>query len=439
MILFMAYSVLIGVCAATCAGAMRALLRRRMGATRWWWWAALLVTATASALSMVTPKGTTSASNVGRKETAASAVASGQVRVTADTTRISLSAAVATAWAATSGVLLGLLGIGMIDIARHRRRAQPITVHGAPVLLTDDVGPAVAGFTRPTVFVPRWLLQLDAPMQRLMLAHEAEHARAGDSRLLWMAALSVAVFPWNPAVWWLARRLRLAVEIDCDARVLAAAPDVRAYAELLLLAARRRTRTPPIPLAHFPGTGADLLRRIEAMTERPERSSARRRLSYGAVALGAVVIACEAPRPEPVAPINEFSWRAPGSKAPGELEAPMSSAELVVYLEAHYPAILASAGDKQPVIVVRNAHGQILKAERAPFSAGEKARSTGSLALLDPKDIGSVEVVKGRALPPVFSGGLITITLKDPNAALRKSPDVPASTGTKSRPAPPGN
>ena len=169
MILFMAYSVLIGVCAAICAGAARALLRHRIAAGRWWWCAALLVTVTASMLSMVMPKEAAGVSEVGRTAASASAIVPGGASVTDAASRVTLAFAIAAVWAATSGVLLGLLGVGMIDIARHKRRAQPMTVQGAPVLVTDDVGPAVAGFTRPTVFVPRWLLQLDGTTQRLMV------------------------------------------------------------------------------------------------------------------------------------------------------------------------------------------------------------------------------------------------------------------------------
>lgn len=170
------------------------------------------------------------------------------------------------------------------------------------------------------------------------------------------------------------------------------------------------------------------------MTEQPVRSTASRRFVYGAVAFGAVIVACEAPRPEPIAPINEFVWRAPGSQAPAQLEAPTSQADLVAYLERRYPEIVASAGDRQPVIVVRNAKGQILKAERAPIAAAGRFLATGALASLDPKDIESVEVIKGKTLAPVFGGGLISIILKDPNAPLRKREDVPAAAGAQTVP-----
>ena len=48
---------------------------------------------------------------------------------------------------------------------------------------------------------------------------EASHGR--DPLVLHAAALLALVTPWNLALWWLNRRLRLAVELDCDARVLA--------------------------------------------------------------------------------------------------------------------------------------------------------------------------------------------------------------------------
>ena len=51
--------------------------------------------------------------------------------------------------------------------------------------------------------------------------HEREHQRARDPLLLHAAAVGALVMPWNPAVWWMLSRLKLAVEMDCDARVFA--------------------------------------------------------------------------------------------------------------------------------------------------------------------------------------------------------------------------
>ena len=61
--------------------------------------------------------------------------------------------------------------------------------------------------------------------------------------LIAAAAWAVALFPWNPALWLIVKRLRLAIEIDCDARVLAGRrSDVRDYGMLLLTVGSRPGR-----------------------------------------------------------------------------------------------------------------------------------------------------------------------------------------------------
>ena len=57
--------------------------------------------------------------------------------------------------------------------------------------------------------------------------------------MLALAQLALLVMPWNLALWWQIRRLRVAVELDCDARVLRSG-DVRFYGDLLLDVARPR-------------------------------------------------------------------------------------------------------------------------------------------------------------------------------------------------------
>ena len=48
--------------------------------------------------------------------------------------------------------------------------------------------------------------------------------------------------PWNMALWFMAHRLRLAIEVDCDRRVMRGQDvDTRSYAELLLAVGQRRS------------------------------------------------------------------------------------------------------------------------------------------------------------------------------------------------------
>ena len=68
------------------------------------------------------------------------------------------------------------------------------------VLVAPNEGPAVIGVLRPRVVVPAWALTTDHATLELLLRHELEHVRAGDSRVLFAAALLLALFPWNAAL-----------------------------------------------------------------------------------------------------------------------------------------------------------------------------------------------------------------------------------------------
>ncbi|PYP34633.1 MAG: hypothetical protein DMD48_15475 [Gemmatimonadetes bacterium] len=144
-------------------------------------------------------------------------------------------------WGLASIALLLVLGVATTRLVSMQRRWRRAAVDGRHVLVSPNVGPAVVGVWSPRVVLPEWALQLPERERELMLAHEEEHVRAGDPALLAAALVAVLVTPWNLALWWQWRRLRLAVEIDCDARVLAQGRSAAAYGELLLSVGGRRT------------------------------------------------------------------------------------------------------------------------------------------------------------------------------------------------------
>src|SRR6202007_439942 len=84
----------------------------------------------------------------------------------------------------------------------------------------------------------------NASLRQIVLKHERAHIHARDQLTLLAALCLVAVAPWNLPLWWQLRRLRRAIEIDCDARVLRDATSETAYAEALLEVQQRRTRMP---------------------------------------------------------------------------------------------------------------------------------------------------------------------------------------------------
>lgn len=153
----------------------------------------------------------------------------------------------------------------LVRIARGMGAGQrPTIVDGIAVVVTDSIGPATVGFWRSRVLVPRWVLALPSAQRRYVVRHEEEHRSAHDARLLLLASLTLLLTPWNLALWWQLRRLRLAVEMDCDNRVVAALGDAPAYGGLLLKVAEATSRGPRLQPAFLGGMGT-LERRLNAL------------------------------------------------------------------------------------------------------------------------------------------------------------------------------
>ena len=114
---------------------------------------------------------------------------------------------------------------------------------------------------------PRWAVQGDRAVRSLILKHEEEHILSGDPKLLLLGMMLSVLMPWNLALYWMAHRLRLAVELDCDARVLERPEfDVRTYGALLLEVGSRRAPLTVTGLS-FSRPRSDLAARIERMTQ----------------------------------------------------------------------------------------------------------------------------------------------------------------------------
>ncbi len=115
-------------------------------------------------------------------------------------------------WLGGSSVIL--LGVLWTSLGLRRAAAtwQRQRLGDEEVLVSDGLGPAVLGFFRPIIVLPPWVLAVGEEKLEMILLHEREHRASRDPALLTLALLMVAVTPWNPALWWMARRLHLAVE-----------------------------------------------------------------------------------------------------------------------------------------------------------------------------------------------------------------------------------
>ena len=282
-------------------------------------------------------------------------------------------------WGATSAALALFFLVLVARTHRLRRGWRTAQMAGRDVLVSEQWGPAVVGFIRPRVVLPGWCEGLAPDTLDFVLAHEEEHLRAGDLRLLLTAGLLPVIVPWHLPLWWQLSRLRTAVEADCDLRVLRRSPGrTRPYIELLLSMGQRAVA--PAPLAALLSEPyATLQRRIRIMTmpdpKRPWISGSL--LTGAALLLGA--LACSAPPPtdagpDTAAPANPTGAEAasnPRSQTPGTdgaypvftpySVAPSLSepAEVIATLQRRYAALSDAADGRADVWYFVNEDGRV--------------------------------------------------------------------------------
>lgn len=213
-------------------------------------------------------------------------------------------------WGTAVAIGLFICASAVWRMSRARPKWKTEHVDNTPVLVSHDIGPALVGVMQYSIVVPTWAYSLEENARRLLLAHEREHARKYDPLLLAGAALTVVVAPWNVFNWLFFRRLHLAVELDCDQRVLRAHPDARSYGALLLDVAERVLPS-VMPAAAFVEHGASLETRLNAMTK-PKKSFQSARIVGGvAASVLLAAAACIAPRPYAVIVVVPLTAGAP--------------------------------------------------------------------------------------------------------------------------------
>jgi TonB-dependent SusC/RagA subfamily outer membrane receptor len=181
--------------------------------------------------------------------------------------------------------------------ARRQRLAWPVVdLCGQRVRLAPATGPIVIGIVRPEIILPRWILTRSFAEQQLIIDHEAAHVRARDPIVLAGCCAAVALMPWNPAFWIILARIRLAIEVDCDARLLRAGVSPRSYGALLVDVAERASPLPFAATALADGS-SHLHQRILAMEPRRLTHPLLRGVSAALLSLAGLLAACEAKVP----------------------------------------------------------------------------------------------------------------------------------------------
>lgn len=194
-----------------------------------------------------------------------------------------------------------LLALGLFRArVRLRRRARTwraAFVDGQPVLAAPNLGPAVVRLDGLRIVLPDWALSAEPAARSLMLLHEQEHCRARDPDLLLGATVALVLVPWNVALWWQVHRLRLAVETDCDRRVLRAGGDPHTYGVLLLSVGARVAPEAQLTATAFSEAPSLLEGRIEAMTSPRPRNPILQ--VAAATGIAALILVAAAMMPQP--------------------------------------------------------------------------------------------------------------------------------------------
>jgi len=318
---WMGYAILIGGLLAASAVAVEWALRAYRRPTRWVWVAAIAL-AVLGPLAAVTAGGA-SGSVESRTESlgpGAPEEATSQLRMPSavlrldDPSRLSrLDRPLVIAWLLASMLLAARYGVSLSVLARRRRDWRIDEVDDVPVRMAPDIGPAVVGFFAPAIVLPEWIRTLDRRLLRLVVAHEQEHVRAWDSRFMMAAGALVVLFPWNLPLWWHVRRLRLAVEIDCDRRVLDGGGEIAPYAGLLceIGAMRSRSRLESMVLGQSAliRPAAFLERRIRHMTAQVPRHRGWKGFGVGTVAIVLLGFAAVPEPPTVSAPKSQMEYQ----------------------------------------------------------------------------------------------------------------------------------
>lgn len=158
-------------------------------------------------------------------------------------------------------------------------------------LSREAVPPLSWGFWRPRILLPASAVDWPEDQRRAVLLHELGHARRRDVFTQTLAAVSCAVFWFNPLVWLAAARMKAERERACDDLVIQSGVDRASYAQCLLDLARRLSASSESRMAVVGmAEGPDLVERVDRLVRRSAPRSAPGRTATLVSVLAALVV-----------------------------------------------------------------------------------------------------------------------------------------------------
>jgi TonB-dependent SusC/RagA subfamily outer membrane receptor len=392
-------------------------------------------------------------SNVDRVLTAPVQWSAATVGGALDRAPVAARVALTAVWPLSTLLVLAAFGV---SYRRHRAELLHAVQHdiaGVSVSVTEALGPAVIGVRTPRIVLPAWLLERSAHEQRLVITHEQSHIAAGDPLLLLSACVAVALMPWNPIAWFALARLRLAIELDCDRRVLSTGASPRQYGQLLIALSSHVpqfmhggvARTPlALTSPAFSYHASHLERRLITMTSRPSQFPRSRRIGSGLLAAVALLAACESQLPT-AAELQNMDVKGVETRV---AQVTKLDTTKVIYLVDGKQVTRAEANalsaDKIATVNVRGGKAQEIRigtkgalpaallngaparvvevsgSAKKPFTGilivDGKTVESSSLNSISPDSIESIEVMKGEAAKALYgeagANGVIKVTTK---------------------------
>ena len=433
------YAIQIGVCVAAAAWSADALGRMARYPVRFvWFGAAVLSFALPVGMPLLAPVSGryVQPADLSSLSFVQTSVLSVQHRVPALS-----STSIGTAWAVATMLVALCFAFVFLRMRRESRRWPATDFHGHRVRVAPSTGPMVLGVIRPEIILPRWVLNRSVDEQQLIVAHEVEHLAARDQILLGVACTLAALMPWNPACWFIVSRIRLAIEIDCDARVLKRGVSPRSYGSLLIDVAECSS---PYLLGTtgLAGRASHLRLRILAMQSRPSTLPILRIAAAAVIGAVSILAACEArvPTASDVAQMDASSaehgaakigiadsnvtWMVDGVPSTA-VAAKQIPADEIASIDIHkgegQPQIFLKTKQAAKTLRLSQSATALLRPKTA--SAGEPlviingAKSNSAvMAKLDQARILKVEILKGDAARTAYGNdgqnGVILVTTK---------------------------
>jgi len=357
-------SVWLGLLLAALAAGLVRLLPRSNATTRYAIWFTALLLAVATPAMLLIPRTAPEAAMMSPALPAAPWI----VPVTAQWPVYAVLA-----WLAIAAILLARVAWSFIHIHSLKRRANLIGRRGNVRVLASAEArvPMAAGFMRRAIVFPKSVVDELTPEEfEQVLCHEIAHLHRWDDWTQLAHAIAHAALFFNPAIYWVGRRLKIEREMACDDWVVSATGAARPYAACLthLHEVTRRATAPQLAPCATSGTRWQISARVEALL-RPDRNATPRFSRSGWMAACALVsaalivaarttppvgvqeiplatMACTHPSAPAAPAIAPVTWLAPRREAPAR---PRFVASRMPKSDLPAPPALANA----PVVLVR--------------------------------------------------------------------------------------